>query len=83
MNLMQSLLFLKACSSEGGGEASISPPNAGTQRRLRGCPGGSVELHTCVHRLLDGDEAHGQRVLDVDQLHVHEDVAQVALQGDR
>lgn len=42
-----------------------------------------MELHTCVHRLLDGDEAHGQRVLDVDQLHVHKDVAQVALQVDR
>lgn len=30
---------------------------------------------TRVNSLLDGDESHWQSVLDVDQLHVHKDVA--------
>lgn len=71
MNLMHSRLFLKACSS--GGKESVC-------ERVRGGAAAVLAPPTRVHRLLDGDEAHGQRVLDVDQLHVHQNVAQVALQ---
>lgn len=39
-----------------------------------------MELHTCVNRLLDRDEAHRESILYIDQLHVHKNVAQVALQ---
>lgn len=35
---------------------------------------------TCVNSLLDGNESHRQSVLDVNQLHVHKDVAQMTLE---
>lgn len=60
----------------GGGEGDTAQPQLGAEPHL---PGAFAEGRTCVHRLLDGDEAHGQSVLDVDQLHVHQNVAQVAL----
>lgn len=53
MNLMQSLLFLKACSSEGETPASVWDRTA-----TLGLPSSFMGLHTCVHRLLDGNEAH-------------------------
>lgn len=76
MNLMQSLLFLKACSSEEG-DASVSLRD---RTATLAPPSAFAGLHTCVHRLLDGNEAHRQSVLDINQLHVHKNVAQVALQ---
>lgn len=42
--------------------------------------GDSTKTLTCVNCLLDGDEAYRQRVLDIDELHINQDIAQVALQ---
>lgn len=49
--------------------------------RERACPQGKHAKGqlTCVHGLLDGNEAHRQCVLDIDELHVHQHVPQVTL----
>lgn len=30
---------------------------------------------TCVHSFLNGNESHGQRVLDIDELHVYKHIS--------